>query len=693
MPPAKDPYRYFRLEARELLDALRRDAAALEDGPVAEAVSRLLRSAHTLKGAARVVKQAGIAEEAHAIEDVLAPIRDTGVAAPDARDAITTHLATVERLLQQLDHAPSDTTSGDIAPADATPAAAAPLPMPSPRPQTVRTEIGEIDRVLEGLSEIHMRIGGMRDGLLALEEAQRVSDLLEANLAPRAFGSANDTNGNAVRAHALAAELAASFGDIEQDLAACIDQADRELGLLRETIEQMRLIPASLLFGPTELAGLEAAHMVGKQVRFQCDGGDVRLDAPVIEAMQRALIQLVRNALAHGIGTPAQRTSVDKPAAGLIKLSVVRHGDRVAFDFSDDGNGVDIDTLRRVAKERGLPDFDEADQSDGLLRVLMASGVSTAEKVTDVAGRGVGLDIVREVIEQLNGTVSIRSETRQGTHFRIVMPLSLASMEALQLECTGARAALPLEMIAGALRLEPGEVSARSEGTSIEYEGVPIPFMPLEQLLHGTAAQEARMWSAIVLRDGNSMAAIGIDKLLGASRIVVRPLPALTPCDPIVAGTWLDGQGNARLLLDGPALIAAISGRRAPVARRQLAPPHILVIDDSMTTRMLEESILLSAGYAVDTATSAEEGLEAARKRRYDLFLVDVEMPGMDGFTFVQTIRADPDLQDIPAILVSSRNAAEDFQRGTDAGAQGYMVKGEFDQRKLLSLIRDLTGQ
>jgi two-component system chemotaxis sensor kinase CheA len=186
--------------------------------------------------------------------------------------------------------------------------------------------------------------------------------------------------------------------------------------------------------------------------------------------------------------------------------------------------------------------------------------------------------------------------------------------------------------------------------------------------------------------------AVGVDRLLGTARIVVRPLPELAPASPIVAGASLDAGGNPQLVLDPDGLVAAAQGEGAAEAEPIPVRHPVLVVDDSLTTRMLEQSILESAGYEVDVAASAEEALEIARRKRYALFLVDVEMPGMDGFAFVERIRSDPALLDIPAILVTSRAGEEDRQRGRDAGARGYIVKSEFDQAELLTMIRPLIG-
>jgi two-component system, chemotaxis family, sensor kinase CheA len=253
---------------------------------------------------------------------------------------------------------------------------------------------------------------------------------------------------------------------------------------------------------------------------------------------------------------------------------------------------------------------------------------------------------------------------------------------------------IPMSSVKQALRIAIDDVTESPQGASILFEGRVIPFAPLDRAIHRTAATRTavRSWSAVVIEGTNALAAIGVERLCGTQNLVLRPLPELTPCDPIVAGASFDAEGYPQLVLDphgvvehvhraGPALSAA-SAPRAP----------ILVIDDSLTTRMLEQSILESAGYEVDVATSGEEALERVRKRRYALFLVDVEMPGMDGFSFIERTQSEPMLRDTPAVLVTSRSAPEDRQRGKAVGAKAYIVKGEFDQTELLESIRLLVG-
>jgi len=311
--------------------------------------------------------------------------------------------------------------------------------------------------------------------------------------------------------------------------------------------------------------------------------------------------------------------------------------------------------------------------------------------VTEIAGRGIGLDIVRVIVERLGGNVSVETERSKGTGFELSVPLSLASIDALVIEAGDTEAAIPLDAVRTTLLLAPEAVSRAATGeVSVLYEEQAIPFLWLPQVL-ANRPFAIRKCPTVIVAASSGLVAVGVDFLRGLARTVVRPLSALAPAGPVVAGASLDAEGNPRLVLNPDGLLA-----EAQYGIMKPEPPPVrhpvLIVDDSLTTRMLEQSILGSAGYDVDLATSAEEGLEMAARRRYALFLVDVEMPGMDGFGFVARTRADPALHDIPAVLVTSRAEPEDRQRGRDAGARGYIVKGEFDQAELLALIRNLVG-
>jgi two-component system chemotaxis sensor kinase CheA len=278
----------------------------------------------------------------------------------------------------------------------------------------------------------------------------------------------------------------------------------------------------------------------------------------------------------------------------------------------------------------------------------------------------------------------------------LTVPLALLSLNGLVVEVAGTIATLPLDAVRRCVRLSPEQAAAAAASGRFAHEGKAVPFLPLARALYAGAAipdSAGPGVAAVVAADG-VVAAVGVDRLAGTSTLVARPLPDLAPAAPVIGGVSMDLDGNPRLVLDAHGLVAEArrgtgAGLTAPVQPARRLP--ILVVDDSLTTRMLERSILESAGYEVDLAASGEEGLDKARAREYALFLTDIDMPGIDGFAFVAETRADPALAGVPAILVSSRASAEDRARGTDVGASAYVVKGEFDQEELLAHIRRLV--
>jgi two-component system chemotaxis sensor kinase CheA len=672
---APDPYRYFRLEARELLDQFGEAVLALEKGGrAAPAVQRLLRLAHTLKGAARVVKQGEIADQSHAIEDELAAFREADEPPPRERiEAVLQHLGEIRGRL------------GALTPAEQTAAAAEAIDPTDEGLRTVRTNIAEMDALLEGVSETHTLLNGLRPAAQAMERGQHLADLLLEQLASR--GAPPD------RVRTTAEALWDCFSGVERSLGAAIDQMDRELRQLRQAAEQLRLVSAGDLFTVLERTARDTARTLGKQVIFVGVGGGIRLDAYVLGTMQRALVQIVRNAVAHGVESEAERRAAGKPAAGRVTIEVSRRGRRIVFDCRDDGRGLDLEAVRRIAAQRGLLNAQASGlDAEGLVRLLMRGGITTADTVTETSGRGVGLDVVREAVETLSGEVTVRTRAGEGATFELAVPLSLAAVEVLVAEVGAAVVTIPFDAVRRSMLVAASEITHTAAGAAIVYDKAAIPFVALPKALYGEPSPAGRSWPVVVVAGQDGLAAIGVDRLLGSAKVVMRPVPELAFASAMVAGASLDAEGNPQLVLDPDGLVAKARRGDAGSLEPEAVGLPVLIIDDSLTTRMLEQSILESAGYEVEMATSGEEGLEFARRKTYALFLVDVEMPGIDGFTFVERIRLDPALHDIPAILVTSRNAPEDLQRGRDVGAQGYIVKSQFDQAELLAMIRRLAG-
>jgi two-component system chemotaxis sensor kinase CheA len=680
---SSDPYKYFRVEARDLVDHLGRGVLELEKGPAAaDLVARLLRLAHTLKGAARVVKVREIADRAHAIEDVLEPFRQGGICLPRDR---------VDGVLKLLDEMSARTAA--LGPPQG-PGAEVPRSNPQEyAPTVLQADAEEMDALVEGVVEASVQLSSVRRNSGGLERARRLAEILDEQLG--STRGHRSLNGAASKTRSVASELRGLIEGMQRGLASGVEQMDRELRQVRAVAERIRLLPASIMFGTLERAGRDAAQRLGKRIVFVASGGNVRLDAQVLTVVQNALIQAVHNAVAHGIESEPDRVAAGKNAQGRVSLEIRRRENRVAFTCSDDGRGVDLEAVRRAAQRKGISAADtRRPAAQEIIDLLLKGGLTTSGTANEIAGRGVGLDVVRESASRLGGEVRVQTQSGKGMTLEIVVPVSLSSLDALVVEAAGRTAAIPLDSVRRTLRLTPTDLTQTAEGVSVRFDGTVIPFSPLSRALRVQTENEAlpRPWSAVVVQGANAACALGVDRLRGMETVVVRPLPDLTPIDPVVAGAFLDAEGNPQLVLEPEALVKE-SLRTTPLPRGNLTPrPSVLVIDDSLTTRMLEASILESAGYAVELATSGEEGLEKARRRRFALFLVDVEMPGMDGFEFIERARGEPTLREVPAILVTSRSSSEDRLRGERVGAVAYIVKSEFDQTELLDRIAVLVS-
>ncbi|HKQ71757.1 MAG TPA: response regulator [Polyangiaceae bacterium] len=680
---ATDPYKYFRVEAREISGALTHGLLLLEKAPSPERIAELLRLAHTLKGAARVVKEREVADLAHAIEDALGPLRDAG--APPAIGVVDAVLRLVDGVTTRLSALALPEPAEPPANLEAAPVATAELP-------TLRAELGEVDALLEGLGEVGATLATVRRSSAVLPRIHRLARALSDQLAAL---PSQGTGAQALRARLLAEELRVSLATAERDLGTGLEQTERELYQVQGAAERLRFVPGSAMMHVLERAVRDAAASLGKDVGFEARGGDVRLSADLLGEVQNALIHAVRNAVAHGIESPSERADLGKPSRGTVAVQVALHGRRVVFTCSDDGRGVDLEAVRASAAKKGLLGPEPRDVSpERLIDLLFEGGITTSRGIDQVAGRAIGLDVVREAAKRLNGTAALRSERGKGVSVTMDLPVSLSSLDALLVETSGQTAAIPLDAVRRTTRFAKADVTHTSEGERLLVSGVLLPFVRAARVLrHETADDAPEAGSAVIVQAGSAQVAVGVDRVVATESIVLRPLPKLAPADPIVGGAALDLEGNPRLVFDPLGLVAE-AGRSgvvvAKTAPKRCAP--FLVVDDSLTTRMLERSILEAAGYEVDLATSAEEGIEMAKRRTYGLFLVDVEMPGMDGFAFVRETRADPDLRSVPAILVTSRDAPEDRALGQAVGASAYIVKSEFEQNEFLSRIRKLVG-
>ncbi len=684
---------FFRQEAREITSSLTSQLLALEKNPAdPEPLKQCLRSAHTLKGTARVVRQVQIGEMAHMLEDALAPLRDGGEV---ESEYISDLLRIVDRIQEMVGALDQDTSAED----QTGPQAPGNAPKPSADGdalETVRVGISEMDGLLEGLSEAAIQIGPLHEAEDTVRQAALVASSLQELLRN---GSSLDQTHMLGRARAAADELCTALAHIERTMSPSLSRLEREVESVRSRASTLRLLPVSAILGTLELAVRDTAQTLGKAVNFVASGSDVKLEGHILLSVRDALLHMIRNAVDHGIEGDEQRFDAGKPLAGEIQLAVMRQGRRVIFECRDDGRGIDIDNVRRTAIKNGRLTHAQAAAltRDEALGLLFEAGVSTAKEVTEISGRGVGLDVVQSVAKRLRGKATISSEVGRGTVITIDVPVSLSAMSVLAVEVDETTVLIPIDAVRKTLLLNRKDIAKRSDGDHIIHEERAISFVPLGSIM-GTsqASTDSRnTWTVVVVQSASKWFALGADRLRAAMDVVVKPLPSGIDASAVIAGAAFDSQGDPLLVLDPMALdgtSTAVTRMADASVTTQARRLPILVIDDSLTTRMLEQSILEAAGYTVDLCASADEAIRKAQTRNYGLFICDVEMPGMNGFEFTAATRADPKLCTIPVIMVTSLATPENRKRGMDAGASDYIVKGDFDQKHFVLKVAELLG-
>ncbi len=593
-----------------------------------------------------------------------------------------------------------------------------------PASETVRVAVAKLDALLAQAGELavtHTRIEQRLSELRALhEDFQNWRRAWRAVLGVRAavraalptLGAANSRERHDLEAllrvldqaeqhtQALGERVEDSFRQFRQDTAQ-LGLVSNEIG---DVVMAVRLLPVATVFGPFERLVRDLARSTDKQVQLVLEGGDTEIDRKILDQLRDPLVHMLRNAVDHGLEAPADRLAQGKPAVGTIRLAAVQRGGAVEIELDDDGRGLDPARLRDSAVQKGLLSAEQAADLDdrAALELIFLPGFSTRTTVSETSGRGVGMDVVRQNVERLHGHVGIASRPGRGTRFTISVPLTLATTRAVLVEQGSQLYAIPASSVERSLRARPAE-RVRLEGhPTISVDGQPVPLVELAAVLEQPAAEAAAAtdWHPfLVLRQGERQLALLVDRLAGEREIVVKSLGWPLRRVRNVSGAAILGSGQlvvilnpADLLKTGFKLIGAgvaprLTPEPAPAGRERR---RLLVVDDSLTTRTLERSILEGAGYDVSVAGDGAEALRLLRGGTIDLVISDVDMPVLDGFGLTAEIRRDERLKRIPVVLVTSLDAREHRERGVAAGADAYVVKSRFDQDQLLATISRL---
>ncbi|MCZ7555797.1 MAG: response regulator [Bacteroidia bacterium] len=465
---------------------------------------------------------------------------------------------------------------------------------------------------------------------------------------------------------------------------------------LLEQTRQLLLLPFSMITDALPSMVNKLARDLGKKVEFRVSGDDVRIDKRILEELKDPLLHLLRNSIDHGIEDAARRETAGKSVTGSLRLDIISAGDnRIELALADDGAGIDIAAVRAKAKAEGVAGSDVLDTwtDERILDLVFHSGLSTAKSVTELSGRGVGLSVVRENVSALGGEVVVSTKAGRGTTFRLLLPVSLSNAQGVIVRTSGRMYVVPLQYIVRGVSLAREDFSVLDGRTVFDFEGATIPVYRLEELLGMPAAAQsaAARDSLLVLSCNDTTFSVQVEEVLWEQDVVVKPLPEPIARVRAVSGATLLGTGELVPVLHIPDLLDATRSGERPLQKSAAARTdekrRLLVVDDSITSRVLLHDILVSSGYQVKTAVDGIDALTHLREAAYDLVVSDVEMPRMNGFELTQSIRKDEKLHEVPVVLVTGLESREDRERGFDVGANAYIIKSGFDQSNLLEVI------
>ncbi|WP_211441506.1 hybrid sensor histidine kinase/response regulator [Collimonas humicola] len=737
----------FRLEVETQAQVMSSGLLAIERSASPQELEACMRAAHSIKGAARIVGiQAGV-DVTHVMEDCFVSAQQGKIQlgprridqllrgvdllqriavsaedlqlwqAGDGRKEIDAFLQGLQNSLLQADDSVRATPSAP---------AAAPGELPlagelQQQQQQLQDKAESADRMLRvtaahlnqlvslsGESLVESRwLPAFNESLLRLKRQQQG--------AAQALEALHDT----LRENGLAAALFTALQDSRQQVDACQKMLTERLAELesferRNSSRAQRLYDQALACRMRPFADRvvgydrmvrDLGRSLGKQVRLEISGETTQVDRDILEQLDAPLVHLLRNALDHGIEPAQQRHAAGKAEEGVISLTARHHAGLLQITVSDDGGGIDLEQLRASIVARSLVDnATSARLSDAeLLHFLLLPGFSMRDTVTEISGRGVGLDVVHNMLKRMRGTIQIFSESGRGMRFQLQLPLTLSLVRSLLVSIGGEPYAFPLAYVNRTMVLDKTQIEMLEGRQHFSFEERQIGLVAASQILQsGESAAGDDGIALVVIGDMSQTYGLQVDRLLGEHMLVVQPLDARLGKIKDVAAAALMEDGTPVLILDVEDMLHSVDkliahGQLDKIhdggSQQQLqASKRVLVVDDSLTVRELERKLLSSRGYTVRIAVDGMDGWNALRSEPFDLVITDIDMPRMDGIELVTLIKSNLQLKAIPVMIVSYKDRQEDRQRGLEAGADYYLAKASFHDETLLEAVEDLIG-
>ncbi|MBI1182335.1 MAG: response regulator [Alphaproteobacteria bacterium] len=754
----------FRTEVEEHIAVLQEAIVALDaGGDAAQHLGSCMRAAHSLKGAARIVGLEAGVKLAHAMEDAFEAARQGNLTlGPEDIDRLLEagdYLAELGRkdfealgpwldseadaitaLIEQLESAGQAAPAAAKEPPPAGPPVVEPAPPPSiepapqpraPAEQAVEppapsedtapaastaaadggddAEARQLQSVKVSTEVLARFMGASAQVLIDARRLQSTADALQR--VRRGLAGLEKRLGGDTEPETIDAEFRRELSLLRDDLGDRVDDFEVQTGralvnaeMLYDEVLRSRMRPFSDVAVNLPRLVRDVARQLGKKVHLKIVGRATELDRDVAAVIEAPLGHLLRNAIDHGLEAPEERQAAGKDETGTIVIEARHRAGMLEIAVRDDGRGIDVERLRRAIVDKGLIDAPLAASlsEPEALEFLFLPGFSTAGRVTDISGRGVGLDVVQSTVQRAGGVVQVSTTLGKGTAMELQLPVARSVVRALIVSVGGEPWALPLARI-DAIRQLPADAARSVEGRRVaEIDGHDVGVVPLSEVLEldvpGSSADPSTI---VVIHQQEHRFGLEVDAVVSEQELVVRPLDQrLGKVPDVLASSQMDN-GTAVLILDVDDLLRSVdtllaegrlrTSRRSPVesARRTR---HILVVDDSLTVRETERKLLERAGYLVDVAVDGVAGWNALRLGSYDLLLTDVDMPRMTGIDLIRRVRDDTRLRDLPVMIVSYKEREEDRRAGLEAGADRYITKASFRDEGLLLAVGDLIG-
>jgi two-component system chemotaxis sensor kinase CheA len=748
----------FYVEARDRLDAASRQLLILEETsdpvPRADLVAEIFREVHSLKGASAAVGLEGIRDLSHSLETLFERAREGETLDPSAFDVVYEALDAIESLvgdaasgeasgldttqiIARLENAAGDLGTGSdtggaesrlrprrldeqtSAPTTPVPAVAAAVEgAVRPADDTIRVSTAKLDALMAQVGELLVTTIGTERRLAdaarlvelsgradaAWREARTIYRRLLSDLTgpgQASMGELSSLLDFVQHSDELGQQISRGASDLERKLAADGRRLAQIVSELQDDVRRTRMLPVSTLFSALPRLLRDVAREVGKESVLMVEGGETEVDRSVLEQLRAPMNHLLRNAVDHGLETPEVRRASGKPASGTITVFAHQRGDSLVVEIADDGAGIDAGVVRASAVKRGLVTEAEAESMGdaGALDLIFRSGVSTSPMITDLSGRGVGLDVVRDAIERMHGILEVHTELGAGTTFVLNVPLAVATIQCLLVRSGEANFAIPATNVVRVLRLDPGRIGHADGRETIVVDGRPVPVTHLDEVLglpRPSDPEPTAKLPVIVLGSVDKRVALIARGLLGAQEVVIKGLPPPLVRVRNIAGAGIMGTGEIVLVLNNGDLTRSADGANVqtdmatPREEAHTGASVVLVADDSIVTRTLEKNILESAGFRVRVAADGLEAWDVLQSEGVHLLVADVEMPRLDGFDLTERVRCDRRLRDLPVVLVTSMDSHEHRERGVAVGADAHIIKQSFNQEVLLDTIRRL---